>query len=132
MADIREFLSAAPEGAGRVLQLLAVAESLTDDAAQKIYELDPIEGLPADIFINALHYADFLVPRNSEWHIEPDVRHELQLLGLANQETVTAAHRTLLSLGTEGDRALAGSRIPSYLFTNAGRLTITPRSGTRT
>ena len=117
---IQDFLETAPDGAVRVLQMLAVAESLTDDVAREIYELDPIKGVSASLFVRALHYADFIVPRNSEWHIVPEVRRELQGLDVANPDIVEAAHSVLMRHGEEEDRALAGSVIPGYLFTDAG------------
>ena len=101
--------------------MLAAAESLTDYVAQEIYELDPIEGVSADLFVRALHYADFIAPRNSEWHFVPEVRRELQALEVTNPDIVDAAHNALMRHGEEGDRALAGSVIPGYLFTEAGQ-----------
>ena len=118
---IQDFLETAPDGAARVLQALAAAESLTDDVAREIYELEPIKGVSADLFVRALHYGDFIAPRNSEWHFVPEVRQEFQNLGVASPEIVKAAHHTLLKLGDEGDHSLAGSVIPGYLFTNAGK-----------
>jgi tetratricopeptide (TPR) repeat protein len=118
---LQDFLETAPDGAARVLQALAAAESLTDDVAREIYELEPIRGVSADLFVRALHYADFIAPRNSEWHFVPEVRQELQSLGVASPEIVSSAHLALIKLGDEGDRSLAGSVIPGYLFTNAGK-----------
>jgi tetratricopeptide (TPR) repeat protein len=118
---IQEFLEAAPQGTARVLQLLAAAESLTDEVARAVYGVAPIEGLSADVFLNALHYTDFVAPRNSEWQIAPEVRRELQAASAANPEIVGEAHRTLIAFAHGGDRTLAGSIIPAYLFTDAGQ-----------
>ena len=52
---IQDFLKSAPHGAAQVLQLLAAAESLTDDVACEIYEVAPIKDLSADLFVKALH-----------------------------------------------------------------------------
>jgi|GEM_PF-7064620 len=118
---IQNFLETAPEGAAHVLQLLAIAESLTDNVARDIYVLEPIDGLSPDAFVKALHYADFVAARNSEWHFLPEARRELQALRGSSPDVVNAAHRALLALGAESDHALAGSVIPAYLFTDAGR-----------
>ena len=44
---VHDFLEAAPQGSSRVLELLATAESLTDEVAWAIYDIAPIEGLSA-------------------------------------------------------------------------------------
>jgi tetratricopeptide (TPR) repeat protein len=116
-----DFLKDAPSGAPRVLQILANAESLTDKVAQDIIDLAPIEGTSSELFVRALHYADFVEPRNSEWSFDPQVRQELLTLAAAEPELVREAHRTLLRLGKAGDKSLAGSAIPAYLFTKAGQ-----------
>ena len=118
---VQDFLEAAPPGTARVLQLLATAESLTDHSARAIYEMAPVHGLSADGFLGALHYADFIVPRNSEWHITSNVRREFQALSAADPEIISKAHRSLIDIAIKGDRSLAGTMIPAYLFTNAGR-----------
>src|SRR5436305_2021082 len=118
---IEDFLETAPGGTGRVLQALAEAESLTDDVARQIYEIEPIEGVSADLFVRALHYANFTVPRNSEWHFVPEVRRELQGLAIAKPELLQSVNTALIHHGDEGDPALAGSVIPGYLFTDAGK-----------
>lgn len=118
-AGLEAFLSQAPEGANRTLCLLAQAESLTDATAEQIYALAPVAGLSAATFIRALHYTDLIRPRNSEWHFAPAVRADL-LTRAASPESVTAAHELLLSIARNGDRAEARTRIPSYLFTEAG------------
>ena len=100
---IEDFLETAPGGTGRVLQALAEAESLTDDVARQIYEIEPIEGGSADLFVRALHYANFTVPRNSEWHFVPEVRRELQGLAIANPELLQAVNTALIHHGDEGD-----------------------------
>ncbi|MFI4996299.1 MAG: tetratricopeptide repeat protein [Hyphomicrobiales bacterium] len=118
---VEDFLESAPDGAASVLQALAAAESLTDDVARQIYKIKPIAGVPADLFVRALHYTDFVAPRNSEWHFVPDVRRELQALGAASPDIINMAHGALIRLGAEGDPASAGSVIPGYLFTDGGR-----------
>ena len=65
LAMTLDFLKDAPAGMDRVLQILANAESLTDDVAKKIFNLAPIKSVSPDLFIRALHYSDFIEPRNS-------------------------------------------------------------------
>ena len=120
MSSVRYYVEAAPDGAARVLQALAVAESLTDDVAREIYELDPIEGLRAEFFVRALHYSDFVSPRNSEWNFTPEARREIQAMDMAKPDVLRSAHESLIRLAAEGDRSLASISIPGYLFTNAG------------
>lgn len=121
MSSVQDFLEYAPEGAARVLQAFAAAESLTDVVAKQIYELDPIEGVSADLFVEALHYSNFVVPRNSEWHFVSNTRRELQAIDAASPEMIAAVHQALLALSSEGDRSLGGFVIPGYLFTKAGQ-----------
>lgn len=118
-AGLNAFLSQAPEGANETLCLLAQAESLTDATAEQIYNLAPVAGVSAEIFIQMLHYTDLIRPRNSEWHFSPTVRADL-LAREAPPESVTATHELLVSIARYGDRAEARTRIPSYLFTEAG------------
>ena len=96
-------------------------QTLTDAAAGAVYDIAPVDGLSAGAFLSALHYTDFVVPRNSEWHIASDVRRELQGLSAANPEIVAKAHKALIDFANKADRSLAGSVIPAYLFTDAGQ-----------
>lgn len=118
-AGLNAFLSQAPEGAREALCLLAQAESLTDATAEQIYNLAPVEGVAAGAFIRALHYTDLIRPRNSEWHFTSAVRADL-LAREAPAKSLTAAHELLVFIARHGDRAEARTRIPSYLFTEAG------------
>jgi tetratricopeptide (TPR) repeat protein len=116
-----DFLNEAPKGAALVLEAFAAAESLTDDVARSLYQIVPIDGVSADLFIRALHYADFIEPRNSEWSFVPEIRRSLQDQNRLSPETLKIVHRKLFELGKDGDRKLAGDIIPSYLFTDAGQ-----------
>jgi tetratricopeptide (TPR) repeat protein len=116
-----DFLTDAPKGMDCVLQIMSDAESLTDDVAKRIFSLAPLEGVSSDLFIRALHYADFIEPRNSEWNFSSNVRQELQRLNVADSELVREANRMLAEIGRTADRSLAGSIVPAYLFTDAGQ-----------
>ena len=120
MNSVRDFIEKAPLGTARVLQGLAAAESLTDDIAKKIYELAPIKGVSADLFVEVLHLANIVVPRNSEWHFIDNFRQELQLQEAPNTTYLSSVHQLLLDQGENGDHGLAGDRIPAYLFSNTG------------
>lgn len=105
-----------------MLRRLAAAESLTDAVAQTLYDLDPVENIPAARFVRALHYTSFVEPRNSEWHFSPHVRSELNRRAAeAPDDLVQAAHRALLNVGLTGDPAKARTELPSYLFTDGGQ-----------
>src|SRR5713226_4017759 len=108
-AKIDEFVKVAPPGADRVLQIFAAAESLTDEVAEALYALSPIDGVPSDLFVRALHYSDLISPRNSEWHIVPEVREGLYRKLLSDKEAYERANRILYDLSESGDRKEAGS-----------------------
>ena len=115
------FLQTAPEGTGRTMQVLAAAESLTDSLAAELYQLAPVSEIDADFFLRALKQAAFVEPRNSEWSFSPRVRQELLRLDQAGPELVREAHEFLLAKTTQLKAELAGSIIPNYLYTLAGR-----------
>src|SRR4051794_1337902 len=118
---IDAFVKTAPAGAERVLQIFSAAESLTDDTARSLYRLAPIEGVSADLFVTALHYSDLVTPRNSEWNIATGVRHELYRKLLSDKAMFLEANRLMYDLSVGGDRKDAGTKIPSYVFTSAGK-----------
>ncbi|MBR7918267.1 tetratricopeptide repeat protein [Burkholderia vietnamiensis] len=121
MTSIAEdFIENSPAGTGRVLQMLAVAESLTDDVAMQLYELNPIPGVPAQLFVQALHYSDIVEPRNSEWHFTNEFRESLRHITDEDDELVNAAHDRLLSIGQNADVSLGGDTVPRYLFSKGG------------
>ena len=122
MSLVSRFLAHAPDGTARVLAALARAESLTDKVASEIYERVPIPGLDAADFVAVFKYSGLTEPRNSEWNLIPSVREELiERVKLARGAEISI-HDYLLLLGqVEENRAKAGSEIPSYLFTEAGK-----------
>ena len=71
--------------------------------------------------MSALHYSDFIAPRNSEWHFTPTVRDEILSFGAADTQTLEKVHHALLNIGQTGDQRLARSVIPGYLFTKGGQ-----------
>ncbi len=64
--DVTIFLSAGKD-IERGLIALSAAESLTDDVAIDLFgRVDVQDGLT---MVQALHFCDFVVERNSEWHL---------------------------------------------------------------
>ncbi|NBC32900.1 MAG: tetratricopeptide repeat protein [Alphaproteobacteria bacterium] len=118
---LRLFLDNVPETAQKALIALASAESLTDKVAARLIQDVVSPDLPAERFVHALHYASFIIGRNSEWHIEPEARRWLVEQLNQNPEMMQAAHRTLLQIGAEEDPAGAGDIVPSYLFGAIGQ-----------
>jgi tetratricopeptide (TPR) repeat protein len=116
------FLDAAPPGTAKALAALACAESLTDKVALAIYEQVPAPGIAAADFVSAFKYSGLTEPRNSEWNLMPTVRQELLASPELNSDAKLAIHQSLLALGLEeANRQKAGTDVPSYLFTEAGR-----------
>src|SRR6202044_290194 len=97
-AQFNEFIKAAPSGAERVLQIFSVAESLTDEVAETLYALAPIDGVSSDLFVRALHYSNFVRPRNSEWQISSAVRENLYRELMSDKNMFERANRILYEL----------------------------------
>lgn len=118
--DSLQFLADAPPRLLRLLQVLAAAESLTDEVALKLLEDQGVSKNFAAAFLELLHCADYVVPCNSEWNFAADVRVALRQSARENNVPLKDVHKLLLKIGSNGDRATAGVLIPAYLFTNAG------------
>lgn len=118
---VQDFLAEAPAGTGALLRALAIAESLTDGIVDEIYALAPIANVSSGLFIRALHYADFIVPRNSEWHLVADVRRELLAMQPGGEGLVKAAHELLLARSSQAKAQADRAEVPRYLFTAAGQ-----------
>lgn len=118
--NISEFLTHALPGAERALACLAVAESLTDQVAGALYSLANVEGVSAELFLDSLHQSEMTAARNSEWHIVPSVRQNMYRIIQADQVLFAKANEYLLDLARSGDPLQAGTKLPSYLFTESG------------
>lgn len=119
--SISVFLDTAPAGMKPALQVLAAAESLTDRIAADLYNLNKIPGVSAERFLLALHQSDLIEPRNSEWSFAPTTREHLRNLASVDLDTLRQAHSRLLKIGFEASPVDAGSIVPSYLMTSAGK-----------
>lgn len=115
-----EFVESASPRMLSLMQALAVAESLTDDVARQVLEMQGVTAERAPKFVELLHCTDCVVPRNSEWHFSSEVRAALRRSARDGQVKLEAVHQLLLQIGRTGNRADAGDRIPAYLFTVAG------------
>lgn len=118
--DALQFLDGAPLRLRRFMQTLSAAESLTDDVARRLLAVQGISEASADTFLELLHCADYIVPRNSEWHFTADVRTALRQSVREDKVPLEDVHTLLLEIGRTGNRAAAGDLIPAYLFTRAG------------
>lgn len=104
----------------RLMQALGVAESLTDEVARQVLKASGLPHSRVDAFLELLHCADYVVPRNSEWHFSADVRAALRQSARDDDVPLKGIHALLLEIGENGDRTTAGDQIPAYLFTDAG------------
>src|SRR5687768_9917066 len=114
------FLEGAPLRVIRLMQTLSAAESLTDDVAHQMLGARGVSATHAETLLESLHCADFVVPRNSEWHFSADVRAALRVSAREDKTPLEDIHTLLLNIARSGDRAAAGDGIPAYLFTDAG------------
>lgn len=121
MHDPIGYLNDLPQDVNAALEMFSVAESLTDDVASKILELNPIAGISADRFLRLLHSTNYVIPRNGEWYIEPTFRRVMLARAKSSSLDLSKVHELLRKLGEQHDTSLTREAIPSYLFTNAGR-----------
>ncbi|HEX6375318.1 MAG TPA: tetratricopeptide repeat protein [Allosphingosinicella sp.] len=114
------FIHSAPAFLRSTLEVLAVAESLTDEIAAKLYEIAPVIDVSWDAFYRAIRQADFVEARNSEWSFVPQFRQAFRAFGAVSEDRIRAAH-DILRQASEADDACAGRSVPSYLFTEGGK-----------
>jgi tetratricopeptide (TPR) repeat protein len=119
--DVKAYLVAAGEKFQSPLYALCAAESLTDEVATQLATVAGLEENEAIRFVRALHYADFVIERNSEWHFTSQMRSHLSA-GLINQPKLfSAAHSLLFEISVTGDPKCAGESIPRYLLSGVGK-----------
>ena len=119
--ELRSFISSAGEQFLEPLSILAVAESLTDEVAIKLVALTGLSELNAKRFVNALHFADFVIERNSEWNFSATVRRFFDNNLDIQNDLVFEAHSLLFNISLEGKVECAGETIPRYLLSGVGR-----------
>jgi len=119
----KHYFGAAPEGAEQAFLALGAAHELTNELAVRLLEeCGGIPGLEPSKFVSALHYSNFIIPRNDGvWAFSSEYRSWLaqRLLDTDNEALMIKAHRLLQEIGEawqEPDKTM-----PSYLDTIAGR-----------
>jgi tetratricopeptide (TPR) repeat protein len=117
----RSFIDRMPPPAGRLVNLLAIPESLTDEVALRLYALAPLENISGTQFIEAFKQTSFVQPRNSEWSLNIRVRDAFLSLNAAPLELVQRAHTIMLDYVETAEPEQAGSIIPNYIYTLAGK-----------
>ncbi len=119
--ELRSFLSAAGEKFINPLIVLGVAESLTDEVAIQLVTLVGLSEKEAEGFVEALHFCDFVVERNSEWHFSSTIFKYLNDELGKLKELARKGHSLLFDISVNGDINLAGDTIPRYLLSDIGR-----------
>ncbi|WP_157969707.1 tetratricopeptide repeat protein [Pseudomonas huaxiensis] len=104
----------------RAVEALSVLESLTDHVAKLILERRGISGLEAERFLQLLHCADYVIPRNNEWCFSDDMRSAILKNARDQSRAQADIHRFLLGISKKGSYQSEADLIPSYLFTHAG------------
>jgi tetratricopeptide (TPR) repeat protein len=105
------------EPAQRALTVLGTAVSLTDDVAcLLIRECAPSEFEP-DSIVRCLHNCDFVIERNSEWHLAPAARRSLQTRLRQEEGLARQAHNLLLRIASQSSGHI---EVPSYLKSQVG------------
>ncbi|SDL29881.1 Tetratricopeptide repeat-containing protein, partial [Geoalkalibacter ferrihydriticus] len=120
-SELKSFLSGAGEAFMRPLIALGVAESLTDEVATQLAVLSGLSKREANGLVKSLHFCDFVVERNSEWHFSSQVIECLNAEMACQDELVHKAHSLLLEIAMTGDIKCAGNTIPRYLLSDIGR-----------
>ncbi|HEU4392141.1 MAG TPA: tetratricopeptide repeat protein [Solirubrobacterales bacterium] len=119
--ELAPFL-AGREDAERGLLALAGAESLTDPLACDLLQVALGMNGEREDLVASLHLCDFVVERNSEWHLAPRIREALVEQLTTEHELSERVHRRLLEL-SEPETASADlpDELPRYLQAGVGR-----------
>lgn len=113
--SLRAFLDSATEDVRRSLYCLSAAVSLTDEVAAGLISSCVNTERASETIVRALRLCDFVVERNSEWHLEPAARQFLLAVVLENDELFESAHNYLLDVCEDADPGHAGDTVPAYL-----------------
>jgi len=115
--DAAIFLDGSPASESSLIALSA-AESLTDELAVHLVELTAF-GQPSNL-VDALHVCDFVVERNSEWNLAPEVRQYLLRQLSERPDLFRTMHERLLQLSQSPESRRAFSEVPRYLVEGPG------------
>jgi tetratricopeptide (TPR) repeat protein len=103
----------------RALSVLSGAASLTDDLAQELLAILDTPATRATQLIEALHACDFIVERNSEWHLAPRAREPLREMLRADSARSKRVHARLFELAGSAGDSYTGE-LPTYLTEGPG------------
>ena len=112
-SSFSQVLSALSPQAQRALVALSAAVSLTDDLACWLLGRHAGPDVAPDVLVQALHRCDFVVERNSEWHLAPTARQVLNASLLADFPFAKQVHGDLARLARAEVEGPAES--PAYL-----------------
>jgi hypothetical protein len=118
--SLTAFLQSAPASVTKTLVVLSAAVSLTDDIASTLISDFVPSNIDPESIISCLRMCDFVVERNSEWHIEQSVRSFLLKELHKEPELTKAVHTTLQRIAQEANPSLAGDTVPAYLTWQIG------------
>lgn len=115
------FFNAAPLWARRTLLALGAAATLTDELACVLIDDTIPEGVDRKAVVGAIQLCDFVVARNSEWHLTRDVRE--WLIGMLSEDLDfwKSRNKRILAYARNKSRKEAGSSVPAYLLEPVGR-----------
>ncbi len=105
----------------RALLVVAAPESATDDLIRHLLVLGGWSSEWAAALIGAIHRCDFVVERNSEWHLAPSARSELMKTLVGDHDLSLLVHSRLLELATPGGSDGFDGEFPRYLREGPGR-----------
>jgi len=109
-----------PDAVRRAFKILSAPLALTDQLAETLLSGLAGERFRSQEMVAVIRNADFIIDRNSEWHIRKDVRRTL-LEKLEKDEALCCkAHKTLLVIAAMADASEAGDTVPTYLTTPLG------------
>ena len=109
------------EEAERSLLALAAPESLTDPLAHDLLRVALDQSVDPEPFVGALHLCDFVVERNSEWHLAAEVREVLVERLIGHRDLSDLLHQRLLSFTKPGSVEEIPPELPRYLTEGVGR-----------
>lgn len=115
------FLEAAPPGSINALLALAAPESLSDWLAEQLIALSDFKVVEPTKLLEALHFAGFVIERNSEWHFSESERAFLTEELLNTPRLFASCHHFLFNLASKAEAQRIDAEIPAYLQSPVGR-----------
>jgi len=94
---------------------------LTDALACSVLKEVGTEIPCPDRFVQLIHHCDFVVERNSEWHLKRDIRAFLLHQLLERGELAKRVHKAIGDFASSTDTSRLGDLLPYYLATTIGK-----------